>query len=256
MAYADQFNALHKTVFGKDGVPNLIPDIAMVQKDIAFRDGVVMGDYFEETVRLALPGGFTRKKGDGTAGIFTMNGAKGGVSKKVKVYGYQMTLQDQIAYEDLSKAAKAGPRAFKAASVFFWEGLQLSMRKMLEIMAIYGNKGIGVVDSYSASNANYGNQPTITIKVGEWAPMIWGGYEGATISVMNGSTSAERGEADIVSVDIEKRVIVLSATVTSAAQNDVIYWKDGYGAEMEGLYDIFTNTGTKFNIDAGTYSLW
>lgn len=252
---AEDFSALHKVAYG-DGVPELVPDIAIIQKDIKFAQSNLMGDYFEQAVRLALPGGFTRALGDGSAGVVSLAGATAGVQKKAKVYGTQLILQDQISYEDLAKAAKAGPQAYKKATALFWEGMQLSMRKMLEVMCLYGNVGIGKVSAYSASNASYSNQPTITIAESDWAPQIWAGFEGTTLSVMNAATSSERGEANIVSVDIENRVVVLSATVSSCAANDIVYYKDGYGAEMSGLYAILSNTGTLFNISATTYANW
>lgn len=249
------FNAVHKVVYGS-GVPTLIPDFAKVQKDIEFASSTQLGDFFEQAVRLALPGGFTRKKGDGTAGAFTMNGAKGGVLKKAKVYGFQLTLRDIIAYEDLAKAAQAGPQAYKAATALFWEGLQLSIRKQLEIMCLYGNKGIGTIGTYSASNASYGNQPTIQVTESEWAPMLLSGYEGATISIMNGTSGTKRSDIDIAGLDVENRVIILSGTVTGATANDVIYFQDGYGAEMQGLKDLFTASGTVLGVDNSLYSLW
>lgn len=252
---AQDFSALNKTVFGH-APETLVPNIAKIQQDIEFSESDKMGDFFEQPVRLALPGGFTRAKGDGTAGAFTLNGAVAGAQKKAKVYGYQLTLQDQLAYEDLNKAATQGNQAYKKATAFFWEGMQLSMRKMLEEMCLYGNVGIGTVSAYSASNASYGSQPTITIAIAEWAPQLWSGLEGATLDVMNGTTSGVRGSPSIVSVDIDNRVIVLSTTVTSCAANDVVYFKGGYGKEMIGLYSMFTTNGTLFGIDNSTYSLW
>lgn len=252
---AEDFSAVHKIAYG-EGVPELVPDIALVQKDIKFNPAEAMGEYFEQAVRLSLPGGFTRALGDGSAGVVTLAGAAGGTQKKAKVYGYQLVLQDQISYEDLNKAAKAGPQAYKKSTALFWEGMQLSMRKMLEIMALYGNSGIGKVQSYSASNASYSNQPTLTIAEADWAPQIWCGFEGTTLSVMNGTSSSERGEANIVSVDVDNRVVVLSTTVSGATANDIVYFKDGYGAEMYGLYSILSNTGTMFNINAATYANW
>jgi hypothetical protein len=252
---AEDFSALHKVAYG-EGVPELVPDLALVQKDVKFSESALMGDYFEQAVRLSLPGGFTRQVGDGTAGAFTLAGATAGTQKKAKVYGYQLILQDQIPYEDLSKAAKGGAQAYKKATALFWEGMQLSMRKMLEANLLYGQKGIGVVSAYSASNAGYSNQPTITISESDWAPQLWAGYEGTILSGMNGSTSTERGEAAIVSVDIDNRVVVLSATIASTAAGDVIYYKDGYGVEMYGLDYILSNTGALFNINAGTYANW
>lgn len=245
----EDFSALHKVAYG-EGVPELVPDIAMIQKDIKFNEASLMGDYFEQAVRLALPGGFTRSVGDGTAGAYTLNGAVAGTLKKAKVYGYQMTLQDQIAYEDLAKASKGGAQSYKKATALFFEGMQLSMRKMLEIMCLYGNGGIGKVSGYT------GGDPSITISASDWAPQIWAGLEGATIDVMNAATSTVRGSVTIVSVDIDNRKITLSGTVTGAAANDVVYFKGGYGQEMYGLNSILSNTGSLFNISASTYANW
>lgn len=252
---AEDFSAVHKVAYG-DGVPELVPDIALVQKDIKFKESPLLGDYFEQAVRLALPGGFTRALGDGSAGVVSLAGASAGTLKKAKVYGTQLILQDQISYEDLAKAANAGAQAYKQATALFWEGMQISMRKMIEIMCLYGNTGIGVVSAYSSSNSSYSNQPTITISESDWAPQIWAGFEGATISGMNGTTSTERGEANIVSVDIENRVVVLSGTIASTAAGDTIYFKDGYGAEMNGLHKILSNSGSLHNISATTYANW
>lgn len=245
---AEDFSNIHKVAFGS-GVPELVPDIAMVQKDVKFQEGSLLGDYFEQPVRLAYPGGFTRAKGDGTAGAFSLNGATAGAVKKAKVYGYQLLLQDQLPYEDLSKAARAGAQAYKAASGLFWEGMQLSMRKMLEIMCLYGNVGIGKVESYTSGD------PSITIAASDFAPQIWAGLEGAVIDIMNGTTSTVNSSNTIVSVDVDTRKITLAATST-ASVNDIVYFKGGYTKEMFGLYSILSNTGTLFNIAANTYTLW
>jgi hypothetical protein len=245
----EDFSALHKVAYG-EGVPELIPDIAMIQKDIKFNESKLMGDYFEQAVRLGLPGGFTRAAGDGTAGAFTLNGATAGVLKKAKVYGYQLTLQDQIAYEDLAKAAQGGAQAYKKATAMFWEGMQLSMRKMLEIMCLYGNVGIGTLSAYASGT------PSITISESTWAPQIWSGMIGASIDVQSGTSSTVRGTVSIVSVDLDTRIVTISGTVTGAASGDVVYFKGGYGAEFYGLHSILSNTGTLFNISAATYDAW
>jgi hypothetical protein len=246
---AEDFSALHKVAYG-EGVPELQPDFAIVQKDIKFSESALLGDYFEQAVRLSLPGGFTRATGDGTAGAFSLNGATAGTQKKAKVYGYQLVLQDQIAYEDLSKAAKGGPQAYKAASALFWEGMQLSMKKMLEVNCLYGNVGIGKIETYTSGT------PSITILAADWAPQIWAGLEGASIDVMSGTSSTVRGTVTIVSVDVDTRIVTLSGTVSGAAANDIVYFKGGYGKEMYGLQSILSNAGTLFNISAATYTNW
>lgn len=246
----EDFSAIHKIAYG-DGVPELQPEFAIVQEDVKFKTSQLLGDFFEQAVRLALPAGFTRAKGDGTAGGFTLNGASAGTLKKAKVYGYQLLLQDQIPYEDLSKAAKGGAQAYKAASALFWEGMQLSMKKMLEINCLYGNVGIGKVSTYTSGT------PSITIGLADWAPQLWAGLEGAKIEVMNGTTSTVRDTAvTIVSVDIDTQIVTLSGTVSGAAANDIVYFKGGFGNEMYGLYSILSNSGTLFNISASTYANW
>lgn len=246
----EDFSAIHKVAYG-EGVPELQPEFAIVQTDVKFKESQLLGDFFEQAVRLALPAGFTRAKGDGSAGAFTLSGATAGTLKKAKVYGYQMLLQDQIPYEDLSKAAKGGAQAYKAASALFWEGMQLSMKKMLEINCLYGNVGIGKVSAYTSGT------PSITIGLADWAPQLWAGLEGAKIEVMNGSTSTVRDTpVTIVSVDLDTQIVTLSGTVSGAAANDIVYFKGGYGNEMYGLYSILSNTGTLFNISAATYANW
>jgi hypothetical protein len=247
---AEDFSAIHKVAYG-DGVPELVPDFAHIQKDIKFNNSVLMGDYFEQAVRLALPSGFTREKGDGTAGAFTLNGATGGTQKKAKVYGYQLMLQDQIAYEDLVKGAKGGAQSYKKSTAMFWEGMQLAMRKMIEINSLYGNVGIGKVQTYTSGT------PSITISVSDWAPQIWAGLEGISIEVMNGTTSTVRDTpVTVVSVDIDTRIVTLSGTVSGATAGDVVYFKGGYGKEAAGLFQILSNTGSLFNISATTYTNW
>lgn len=247
---AEDFNAIHKVAYGDSGIPEMTPDLAIIQKDIKFSQKDLMGDYYEQAVRLALPAGFTRAVGDGTAGVVTLNGATAGTLSKAKVYGYQLILQDQISYEDLAKAAKAGEQAYKEATALFFEGMQLSGRKMLEIMSLYGGVGIGIIDTYNSGD------PSIVIKLEEWAPQIWAGLNGAVLSVMNGTTTTERGEASIAGVDITNRKITLSTTVSGAAQGDVVYFKDGINAEMLGIHKQLSNTGTIHNINAGVYSNW
>lgn len=245
----EDFSAIHKVAYG-EGVPELVPDFATIQKSIKFSQKDILGDYFEQAVRLALPSGFTRALGDGTAGAFTLNGATGGTQKKAKVYGYQLTLQDQIAYEDLVKASKGGAQSYKKSTAMFWEGMQLSMRKMIEAMCLYGNVGIGKLSAYTSGT------PSITIAESDWAPQLWAGLEGISIDIMSGTSDTVRGTVTVVSVDIDTRIVTLSGTVSGAAANDIVYFKGGYGKEMYGLYSILSNTGTLFNISASTYSNW
>lgn len=249
----ESLNVMHKEVY-PEGVPDLVPDLMKVQKTIGFSKADMLGSQYVQPVRLAMPGGFTHAKGDGTAGAFSLNDSKAGTQQKATITANQILLRDQMSYEDAGKAA-GGKRSFVQGTKFFYEGLQKSMRKRLEIMLLYGSQSVGTIGAYSASNASYGNQPTITVNTAQWAPQIWAGAEGSEIDVQTAATSTVRGSAVIVQVDIENKVLVLSATVTGAVANDQIYFKGNFGNEMLGIHGIL-NTNSKFGIDGGVYSLW
>lgn len=245
----DGMNDALKVVY-PDGIPDLVPNDVKLQKFLGgLKQAELIGDSYQPLIRLAYPSGFTHALGDGTAGAFSLNDATAGVRKKAKIQGAQILLKDQLSYEDAGKAVK-GKRAFVSATQEIFETMQLAGRKRLETDLYYGGKGIGIVDTYTSGD------PSITIQVGEWAAGVWTGMEGAYLDVMSGTTSTVRGTVSIVSVDVDNRKITLSGTVSGAAQNDVIYWKGGYGKQMSGVHAILANSGSLFNIDAGTYSLW
>ena len=245
---AENLNALHRTVYAK-GVPELVPGIAILQQDLKYEPAKKIGDYFESAVRLALPNGFTHEVSDGTAGVYSLNDVKAGTQKKAKVYGYQSVLRDHMAYDDAAKAV-GSEAAYKSGTAFFFSGMQQSGRKRLETQLLYGGVGIGEVLTYTSGD------PSVVIKLAEWAPGIWTGMLGAEIDVMSGSTSTVRGSVTIAGIDIESRKLTLSGTVASCAAGDKIYFKGAYAKELLGVHKIMSNSGSLFNIDAGTYELW
>lgn len=244
----ENLNVMHKEVY-PGGVPDLIPAIAKIQNDIKFDKQEMLGSQYVQPVRLALPGGFTHALGDGTAGAFTLNDSKAGTQAKALVTGCQILLRDQMSYEDAAKAT-GGKKSFAEGTKFFYEGMQKSMRKRIEIELLYGNSGIGTLSAYTSGT------PSITITLSQWAPMIWTGCEGTEIDVMSGTSGTVRGTVTIVSVDPETRIVTISGTVTGATANDVVYFKCGYGNEMSGIHKIMSNTGSLFNISAATYAQW
>lgn len=246
---AENLNALHKTVYGQ-GVPELVPQVAKIQREFAFESGKKLGDYYEQAVRLALPSGFTHEVSDGTAGVYTLNDAKAGTQSKAKIYAYQTVLRDQMAYDDAAKAASGGAQAYKQGTAFFFEGLQRGARKRIETNLLYGQVGVGEVQTYTSGD------PSIVIKTAEWAPQIWSGMKGAEIDVMDASTSTVRATVTITAIDIENRKLTLSATASGCTAADKIYFKGSYAKEMNGIHKILSNTGSLFNIDAGTYDNW
>lgn len=244
----EDLNNMHKIVY-PEGYPDLVPNICKLQKSLKFSSDDLLGKKYEQPVRLAYPGGFTPAKGDGTAGAFSLNDSKAGVIGKAEVNAYQLVLRDQMSYEDAGKAA-GGKRSFAKGTDLFYEGMQESAKKRLETLLLYGQKGIGTIETYTSGD------PSIVISLATWAPGIWAGLEGTEIDVQTAATSTVRGSVTIVSVDIENRKITLSATVSGAAANDLVFFKGSFDKEMYGVKSILSNTGELFGISATTYGLW
>src|SRR5262249_51215082 len=103
-----------------------------------------------------------------------------------------------------------------------------------------------------------------TIKTAEFASGIWGaGLQGSVLEAFTGtgsSVSQHNADLTITAVDISEMTVTVSGTSNAVVENDVLYFKSartttGYN-ECPGLYAILTNSGTMFNINAGTYDAW
>ncbi len=125
-----------------------------------------------------------------------------------------------------------------------------SVTKKLEIEMLYGQMGYGIVSAASGT--------LVTITTAEWAPGIWAGAEKMPIEIRDTTGATSRGIFNIVSVDMDARTITVDVSASGAGvvATDVIYHKGAYGTEFAGIHKILTNTGTLFNINAGTYNLW
>jgi hypothetical protein len=255
---AENLNLLAKEVFGKDGVPDLCPNGVYLQKEVTFDESEAMGLKFAQTVRLSYPNGFTNAKGDGTAGVFAFNNAKPGAQGRAELLGYQTLLRDQMSYEDAAKLQKGGAQSFAKGIPFFTDGLQKSMRKRIEAMLLHGGQGIGKITG-SPSTVHTSNK-LITIQTSEWAPFIWAGNEGMEIDAYNGASQINtNAPLVLVTSDPVARTIEVSGNATdlgNLATTHTLYYRGNYGAEMTGVHGILSNTGSLFNIDAGTYSMW
>lgn len=118
----------------------------------------------------------------------------------------------------------------------------------LEVQLMYGQSGIGTVDSV-ASNV-------ISIKAYEWAPGIWAGSENMPIEIRS-SAGVKRGEAVVTSTSFANKTITVDSLPAGVVDTDEIYHKGAYGKEFSGLHYITSNeSNTLFGIDASQYSLW
>ena len=251
----ENLNTLAKEVFGDAGVPDLIPGMTKLQQLVKFSKADQLGLKFAQTVRLAYPNGFTHAKGDGTAGAFSFNDSIGGTQARAELTGSQILLRDQMAYEDAAKLT-GSKQAFKEGTKYFFEGLQGSMRKRMEVELFYGSQGLSTIASVSGSSTTR----TWTLTTAQWAAGMWAGNEGMQMDVYNGSTKINTNAVvTLTSVDSVARTISVSGNATDLTNiiaGYTIYYVGAYGNEMTGLHGVLNNTGTLFNIDASTYALW
>jgi hypothetical protein len=207
------------------------------------------GNLYHQPVILGMEHGVTFASSDDDA--FNLNPAVAGVIKDAQVRGNPMVMRSLLGYVAASRSA-GGKNAFMDATKYLVANMLRSMSKKLEIHLLYGQKGYGAIDTGGVSGA------AITIATAEWAPGIWAGAEGMPIEIVDAAGSTSRGEFTIASVNMDTRVITLttSAGAAGAVATDVIYHKGAFGNEFAGIHKILENTGTLFNINAGTYNLW
>jgi len=251
-------NGLFKTVYA-DKLLDLVPDYAVLQKKIPFVSAdKETGNFYAQPVNLSHEQGFTY---NGEAGaVVTLNAAINSTMKEAQVKGTEMILRTQIAYTALSRASKAGPKAFKRASAWKVEDMNNSMRKRLEISMLYGQSNIGVVESITSASGS----GTITLTAASWAGGMWAGAENALIDSFTNTTKNNSNNITIVGVNSDTRTLSVTCSGTfsdECAAGDLIFFKgtnsgSSVFTEMAGLQKIIQNSGTLFNIDASTYSLW
>ena len=246
-------NGLFKEVYGDD-VKQLIPTSNQLQQLIPLKAGAKrLGNLYHQPVVLAWPGGFTMAAA--SSGAFSLNSAVASTMKDASLAGAQIVLREYMDYEAAARAA-SGVNAFVDATKLMFEMMQKSARKRIEAELLYGQVGLGVVQSSSSATS-----PTvITFTAASWAPGLWSGIEGSEYDIYNGASQVNTNAALVVSsVDIDARQVTFTGNNTDiaaiAAGND-LYFRGAYGNEAAGVHKILTNTGSLFGIDAGNYNLW
>ena len=266
MALVNDLSNLAKQVFGPNGLPNLVPDFAVIQQDVKFSQQEKLGAYFEMAVRLGLPKGVTFAKGDGTAGAFDLNDPVAGSVGQAQVYGYQIMVRDQLSNEDAAKLVKAGPQGFASASSVFYEGQMLSIRRYLEIEFLYGQAGLSLTSG--AGTVVSATSHIVNMNDAYWADGIWAGALNDKIQFYTGSTLISSGADSIFTVsavDFEDREITVTGTSTgitaliSALGSGALtpFFYGAKGNEQPGIHTILTaSSGNIFNISTTAYPQW
>lgn len=261
-----ELSGLFKEAYG-DSVENLVPEVAKLVKMVPFieRDKEE-GNKYHQPVILSMEHGITYAAAN--AGAFALNDPIAMNMGDAQIQGSQMLLRASLSYDAAAKASN-NKKAFVKATELIVENMMESMTKRLEVALLYGAStgGLGVC----ASSANVDATHTaVTLTTASWAATIWAGMENAKLQFYNGSSLISSGSDSIFTiqkVDVANRKITLTGTATgiSALDTDLagaganvttIWFNGAKGNEMTGLDGILTNTGSLFNIDAATYSLW
>lgn len=247
-----------KKVYG-DKLDNVIPSSSVIYDLVEFEAAKKIGDSFNFPVLLTLENGFTVNGVGGS--VVTLNDASNAVTKNASIQGVELIGRAQMAYLLASRAAAEGPAAFGKAWGQALMNLRMGHMKRLELMLLYGQLGLGVVDSLSSD--------TVTITEASWSPATWIGLEGALFQFWTGTTASETQHgattgSTLSSINFANRTLAFGSGGpsggTTVGAGDVVYF---YGAratttfnECVGLMKIAQNSGSLFGIDAATYNIW
>jgi len=268
MTIATDLSGLFKESYGDD-VINLVPESSIVTKAVPFvQKAKQIGNKYHQPVIVRPEHGVTYAGPD--AGAFNLNSAITMKMQDAQVPGYQMVLRATLDYESAYRAATGKP-AFMDATQLQVENMLESLGKRAELGFLYGQSGIGTADTSSNVSATVTN---VTYTTASWADGTWSGLEGAQVQFFNAAngnlvSSGADSIFTVVTVDTVNRVVQFSGTATGITALDSLLSSGNAdtffnGArtdattfnETPGVNKIITNTGTLYNIDAATWSLW
>jgi hypothetical protein len=250
---------LFKDVY-EDKIVNLVPESSVLQKRIKFVENDKReGRLLHQPVLLALPTGMTFG-----VGAVALNNPVASTMGDAQIAGAGMTLADRITYDVAAKAASGGVRAFVEATELIVDALTQSMSKFIEIELMWGSSRYGTLGMSTSVTTVSATSNTMVIVISEWSAGIWSGMENVNIDVYDGAVLLNTNAPIVVTaVNVSTRTITTtgnSADISAilAANGHALYLFPylAFGQEMQGYFNILSNTGTIFNINASTYALW
>lgn len=249
---------LFKDVY-EDKIINLVPESSVLQKRIKFVENDKReGRLLHQPVLLALPSGMTF----GVGAVPLVNPVASTMGD-AQIAGAGMTLADRITYDVAAKAASGGVRAFVEATELVVDALTQSMSKFIEIELLWGSSPHGTLGETTV-HTGATTIGALTIDLAEWSAGIWSGMENINIDVYNAGVLVNTlAPVVVTAVNVTTRVITVSGNATDIAAINTLnatalqlFPYLAFGQEMQGFYNILSNTGTLFNINAASYALW
>lgn len=239
--FSDTLNALAKEVYA-DSVKDLVPSATKLTQMVKFQSaGQKLGKEYVHPILLTLENGFTYGGPDGEA--FNLNSAATSQVKSARVKGHEMVLRSAMSIKSITAT---DANSFEKSTKFIIGNMLKSMYHRLEIQLMYGQSGLGEVESVLGA--------VLTIKGHEWASAIWNGAEGAKIDIYNGANLVGTGE--VKSVSQANKSVTLKTAIAGVAANNKIYFANAKETEFKGLHAIAETTGDLFGIDNSVYDLF
>lgn len=267
-------NALYKVAYAK-GVVDLIPSSGKVLKLLPFISAELQnGKQYEQPVVLSGEAGFTYSLDSQNA--YDLNDSIGMSMASAIVPGSDIVLDSTIGYNQAAKASHSST-SFKSVMSTKFENMLKSAEKRVEIMAVYGNDSIATAATQAVVIAS--SMLPMVIDTASWASGIFSGAENSNVVFVKSSDNTAVDSLrsfKIAKVDVDNKTIYLAAgtagtagtlTTLETAIEAYACTMHFYGscsgsagtfayADSAGLKKIFSNTGSLFGIDAGTYALW
>lgn len=241
-------NGLFKEIYNQ--LKDLVPANTKLADMIPFAPGdKELGAAYNEPVVLGLEGGVTYGGSDGEA--FALRTPSSFTLRNARVKSVEMVLRSAISTAVASRSQNSNG-AFERGIKLLTGNMMKSMYHRLEVSMLYGQQGIGVVESASLDAGN----TVVKIKDQEWAAGIWVGTTKHKVDVFASDLmgGAIASEISIVGYDIEAKTITLSGDLTaSLAANQQIFFSGAYAGagshkDMLGLHKIAVERQSLFEI--------
>ena len=260
----EELDGLFKVVYGQNGPVNVIPEVAMIYREIPLRDSEKQGLKFVIPVLVANSQGFTYNTSSTTA--FDLNDPIAMTTQEAEVTATELTLRDAITMRAASRSQGGNQKAFKDATELVVMNMQESHSKRLEIMYWYGGSDEGIGEADDSTNVS-STSTDVVLTAGSWANGIWSGLENCKIQFYQGGSLVSSGANSIFTITrINASTYTLRVTGTDTgitaldgalnSANAYIFFNGAYGEECAGIFKQLANTGSLFGIDAAVYGLW
>lgn len=243
-------NGLYKEVYAEK-IKDLVPSAVKLVNMVPFKESdKQLGLKYNQPVLLGLENGITYGGSEGEA--FTLNASVALPMRNAEVKGHEMVLRSTISVGAASRSITS-KNAFENGTKLLFGNMMKSMYHRLEIQLMYGQSGIGIVESISG-----GSNEVCKVEDHEWASAIWNGSKGATIDFYDATSTTLRGSAAVVSVDYATHEVTFDTDLVALGviATDKAYFQGAKGKEFIGLHEISQVSGTLFGIDNTTYDLF